>query len=168
MAVRLHTSTFIQAMIESLPKRDAMFKHILLPTDGSDLSMRAVDTGIALASSLGANIYAFHVVEPYPALYYMVDIVDFTEQTYMQDAVERAEKYLEEVQKRAAAAGVPCKSGYVTDNRAYAAIVAATISQGCDLVVMASHGWKGVNRLLLGSETQKVLVSCEVPVLVCH
>ena len=145
-----------------------MFKRILLPTDGSDLSMRAVDTGIALAASLSAEVYAFHAMAPYPALSYLIDITDMNQQVYMQDATERAEEYLREVRKRAEAAGVSCKSGYVRDNRPYTAIVAAAASHGCDLIVMASHGWQGMNRLLLGSETQKVLVSCDVPVLVCR
>jgi len=145
-----------------------MFKRILLPTDGSDLSMRAVDTGIGLAASLGAEVYAFHAVMPYPALSYLIDITDMNQQVYMQDAIGRAEEYLREVHKRAEAAGVSCESGYVMDNRPYTAIVAAATDHRCDLIVMASHGWQGMNRLLLGSETQKVLVSCNVPVLVCR
>lgn len=145
-----------------------MFKRLLLPTDGSDLSMRAVDTGIALAASLGATVHAFHVVAPFPAFTYMMVITEFNEQTYLQGAVERAKACLQDVRKRAEAAGVPCESGYVTDTHPHIAIVAAAISHECDLIVMASHGWKGMNRLLLGSETQKVLVSCDVPVLVCR
>lgn len=145
-----------------------MFKRLLLPTDGSDLSTRAVDTGIALAASLGAEIYAFHVVAPFPAFSYMMVITELNEQTYMQGAIERAEACLQDVRKRAGAAGVSCKSGYATDNHPNAAIVAAVVSHECDLIVMASHGWQGVNRWLLGSETQKVLVSCDVPVLVCR
>ena len=145
-----------------------MFKHLLLPTDGSDLSLRAVETGIALAASLGADVYAFHVVMPLPALYYMADVIQASEESWREDAVERAKTYLQEVHQRASAAGVPCDSGQVSDNRPYAAIVAAASRQKCDLIVMASHGWHGINRLLLGSETQKILVSCDVPVLVCH
>lgn len=145
-----------------------MFKHLLLPTDGSDLSLRAVDIGIALAASLDAKVFAFHVVSPFPALSYIVDTIQANQEFYLQEAIKQAEIYLQEVHKRASAAGVPCKSDQVTDNRPYSAIVAAATKQGCDLIVMASHGWSGINRLLLGSETQKVLVSCDVPVLVCR
>lgn len=145
-----------------------MFKHILLPTDGSELALRAVDTGIALAARLGADVYAFHVVTPFPALSYMVEIIQANEAFYLQEAIERADACLHEVHKRADAAGVSCKSGHVTASRPHAAIVATATSQACDLIVMASHGWRGIDRLLLGSETQKVLVSCDVPVLVCR
>ncbi|TAL97430.1 MAG: universal stress protein [Rhodanobacter sp.] len=145
-----------------------MFKHILLPTDGSDLALRAVDTGIALAASLGADVYALHVVAPFPAFSYMVDIVQANETFYLQEAIKQADACLQEVHKRADIAGVSCKSEYVTDSRPYTAIVAAAARQGCDLIVMASHGLQGIDRLLLGSVTQKVLVGGEVPVLVCH
>ncbi len=145
-----------------------MFKHILLPTDGSDLALRAVDTGIALATSLGADVFAFHVVAPLPPLSHMVDIVQANQAFYRQEAIEQAEVFLKEVHKRADAAGVPCKSGHVTESGPHKAIVAAAARQGCDLIVMASHGWRGIDRLLLGSQTQKVLMSSEVPVLVCR
>lgn len=145
-----------------------MFKHILLPVDGSDLSLRAVDTGLELAAKLGARVYAFHVVPPFPALTYMVDIVQANQEFYVQEAATRAEGYLKEVAQRASAAGVPCETGQEVDSHPYAAIVAAATRQKCDLIVMASHGWRGIDRLLLGSETHKVIVNCDVPVLVCH
>ena len=145
-----------------------MFKHILLPTDGSELALRAVDTGIALAATLGADVYAFHVVSPFPALAWMVDTIQANQAFYVQQAIKQGDVYLQEVHKRAAAAGVACQSEQVTDNRPYTAIVAAATSHNCDLIVMGSHGWRGMNRLLLGSETQKVLVSSDVPVLVCR
>ena len=145
-----------------------MFKRILLPTDGSELSLRAVDTGIALAASLGADVYAFHVVAPYPEISYVVDVARTNQEFFLREANKQAESYLQEVHKRAIAAGVPCESGHTTGNTPHTAIVAAASRQQCDLIVMASHGRHGVNRLLLGSETQKVLLSCKVPVLVCR
>jgi len=145
-----------------------MFKHILLPIDGSELSLRAVDTGLELAAKIGASVHAFHVVPPFPPLTYFVDIVQANQQFYVQEAVGRAEEYLKEVARRASAAGVPCTSSHVVDSRPYAAIVEAATKQQCDLIVMASHGWRGLDRLLLGSETHKVLVNGDVPVLVCH
>lgn len=145
-----------------------MFKKILLPVDGSELSLRAVDTGLELAAKLGASVYAFHVVPPFPALTYFVDIIQANQEFYLQEAVARGEGYLKDVEQRAKAAGVACTSGHEVDGRPYAAIIAAATKQQCDLIVMASHGWRGVDRLLLGSETHKVLVNGDVPVLVCH
>lgn len=145
-----------------------MFKHILLPTDGSELSLRAVDAGVALAARLGADVYAFHFVDPYPELSYVVEVARTNQGFFLREAIKQAEGYLQEVHKRATAAGVSCKSEHTIGDKPYAAIVAAATRHGCDLIMMASHGRYGVNRLLLGSETQKVLVSCEVPVLVCR
>lgn len=145
-----------------------MFKHILLPIDGSELSLRAVDTGLSLAARLGARVHAFHVVPPFPALTYMVDIIQANQEFYVQEAITRGEDYLKEVGRRAGVAGVPCESSHETDHHPYAAIVAAASRHQCDLIVMASHGWHGIDRLLLGSETHKVIVNGDVPVLVCH
>lgn len=143
-----------------------MFKHILLPIDGSELSLRAVDTGLALAARLGARVHAFHVVPPFPALTYMVDIIQANQEFYVQEAITRGEDYLKEVEQRASVEGVPCESSHETDDRPYTAIVAAASKYQCDLIVMASHGWRGFDGLLLGSETHKVILQGMVPVLV--
>lgn len=145
-----------------------MFKHILLPTDGSDLSLRAVDTGLALAARLGASVHAFHVVMPFPATVYVAEVVLADEDMYAHESVARSARYLAEVEARASAAGVPCQSSSVSDHRPYAAILEVAASRHCDLIVMASHGWRGLDRLLLGSETHKVILNGDVPVLVCH
>jgi nucleotide-binding universal stress UspA family protein len=145
-----------------------MFKRILLPTDGSELSLRAVDTGIGLAARLGASVYAFHVIAPFPASVYFTEFVVANEPSYTREAIANAEKYLAEVGQRARAAGVPCEGSYETDARPYSAIVGAARKQQCDLFVMASHGWRGFDRLLLGSETHKVILNGDVPVLVCR
>ncbi len=145
-----------------------MFKHILLPTDGSDLSVRAVDTGIELAAKLGASVHAFHVIAPFPGIIWFAEIIQTDEETYTREATTTAERYLEDVRRRAEAAGVPCQSSYSIDLRPHQAIVAEAERQHCDAIVMASHGWRGVDRLLLGSETNKVLLECSLPVLVCH
>ena len=145
-----------------------MFKHILLPVDGSELSLRAVDTGIELAARLGASVYAFHVIAPFPASIYFAEIIQANEPTYTSEAIANAEKYLADVSRRAQAAGVPCEGSHETDARPYSAIVGAARKQQCDLIVMASHGWRGFDRLLLGSETHKVILNGDVPVLVCR
>ena len=145
-----------------------MFKDILLPTDGSDLSLRAVALGIELARTCGARVHALHVVAPYHTIAYMAELLAATEIVYTQDATVRAARYLDDVQRLATAAGVECSSDYVFDDRPHEAILRGAREHHAGLVVMASHGWRGVTRLLLGSEVHKVLLESEIPVLVCH
>ncbi|MFC5437080.1 universal stress protein [Rhodanobacter umsongensis] len=145
-----------------------MFKHILLPVDGSELSLRAVDTGIALAAALGARVHALHVLPPFPAVTYFAAIAQANETMYVERAVASAERVLAEVQRRADAAGVPCTTSHEIDSRPYTAIAAAVSKYHCDLIVMATHGWHGIEKLLLGSVTQKALLLADVPVLVCR
>lgn len=145
-----------------------MFKNILLPTDGSELSLRAVKLGLELAKSCKAKVYAVHVVPPFHTIAYMAEMVTATEATYTPDAIARAERYLAEVQQLAKAAGVECGSSYLFGDHPHEAILETSRVQHCDLVVMASHGWRGVTRLLLGSETHKTLLGSDIPVLVCR
>ena len=145
-----------------------MFKHILLPVDGSDLSLRAVRLGVELAKTCGARVYALHVVAPFHTIAYMAEMLAATEVVYTKEASANAERYLADVRQRAAAAGVACESGSESDTRPYSAIVDAARKHQCDLIVMASHGWRGFDRLLLGSETHKVILNGDVPVLVCR
>lgn len=143
-----------------------MYKHILLPIDGSDLSLRAADAGIALASQLGAGVHALHVVVPLPAVPFLNEIIATSDAEYADGTEEAGARYLAAVRDRADAAGVPCQGSLETDPRPHRAIVAVAESEGCDLIVMGSHGWHGLDRLLLGSETQRVILESHVPVLV--
>jgi nucleotide-binding universal stress UspA family protein len=118
-----------------------MFQHILIPTDGSELSLRALDTGIELAARLGASIHAFHVIAPFPASTYFAEFVLANEPTYIQEATTNGERYLMEARQRAEKAGVPCEISHESDERPYSAIVGAARKHQCDLIVMASHGW---------------------------
>ena len=145
-----------------------MFKHLLVPTDGSELSLRAVRTAIELARTCNARIFALHVVAPFHAVSYLAEVLAATELGYTQESIAQAERYLAEVRGLADAAGVPCQGSYVFDDRPCQAIAATAAEHRCDLIVMASHGWRGLNRLLLGSETHKVLLTSPLPVLVCH
>ncbi|MET3650610.1 universal stress protein [Dyella japonica] len=145
-----------------------MFKRILLPTDGSDLSLRAVDFGIQLAKKLGASVVAFHAMEPFASAPYFSDLMIFPEDAYEKEVNERAAYYLEETRQRAEAAKVPWEGLHEYAHRPYEAIMRVAREQNCDLIVMGSHGRSGIDRLLLGSETHKLLLSAEVPVLVCH
>jgi len=145
-----------------------MFKHLLLPTDGSDLSQRAVDIAIALAASLGAKVLAYHAMEPFVSLPYYTEMMAFPEDVYIDQAKEHAEYYLEQVRQRAKAAHVACDAVYEFEHRPYEGIVRAARDRHCDLIVMGSHGRSGLDKLLLGSQAGKLLLAADVPVLVCH
>jgi len=143
-----------------------MYKHILLPVDGSDLSLRAADVGIALARQLGARVHALHVVVPLPAMPFLNEVIVTSDAEYAGSAEEAGARYLAAVRERADAAGVPCQGSLQTDPRPHHAIVEVARREGCDLIVMGSHGWRGLDRLLLGSEAQRVILDSGVPVLV--
>lgn len=145
-----------------------MYKHILLPTDGSDLSLNAVDAGIALAAKIGAKVFGLHVAAPFPALAYMTEVVTISASAYDEEAATRAERYLAEVAERAKSAGVDCDTHYTFDEHPAKVICEIAREHDCDLIVMGSHGRRGLDRLLLGSVTQRVLVGCDLPVLVCR
>jgi nucleotide-binding universal stress UspA family protein len=147
---------------------DAMYKHILIPTDGSELSERAVHAGIDLASAMKARVtlvtssLPFHVFATEPMM------VSDTPQKYSQDAERRAALRLKEGEEYARAKGVAARARHVYAEHPFEAIIDTARSGDCDLVCMASHGRKGIAGLLVGSETTKVLTHSKVPVLVCR
>ena len=147
-----------------------MFKHILFPTDGSELSRRALATAIGLAKPLGARITAIHVMMPYaPPL---ADL-SFTypnpvsPEEYEKAAKKGSATIRGEVMAAAGHAGVPCEALSAFSSDPWDAIVDAAAAHHCDVIVMASHGRRGLAAALLGSETQKVLTHAAIPVLVC-
>jgi nucleotide-binding universal stress UspA family protein len=145
-----------------------MYKRILVATDGSSLSKKAVTNAIALAASCGAELVALKVVPRYPQAYFEGSIplsaaeIGRIEKQWTDAAAEN----LAAVQKSAHSKGVQCKAVTVKSDVVSDAIIAAAKKHKADLVVMASHGRKGIKRLLLGSETQQVLTHCHTPVLV--
>ncbi len=143
-----------------------MFKHILLPIDGSELSLDAAKMGIKLAQTCGARVYALHVVPAFQALVYMSEAVAAAEPAYTEEAMGLAAEYLAQVRRLAEDAGVTYSGSYDVAEHAHEVILQTAREKHCDLVVMASHGRRGLSRLLLGSETQKVLLRSDVPVLV--
>jgi nucleotide-binding universal stress UspA family protein len=145
-----------------------MFSHILIPTDGSDHAMHAAEIGIELARKVSARIYVFHVLTPLAAVAYLSDVIQHVEYSYTERAIVRAQLHLAEIQRMAKEADVASGGGYAFDRRPYVAIVGAAKQQLCDLIVMSTHGYATLDRLLLGSETNKVLSCCDIPVLVCH
>ena len=142
-----------------------MFKRILVPTDGSDITQKAVDASIRLAGSLGAEIHTICVKEPFP--YGAISEMQPTPPQEFFDAQERiAARHVAAVIEACAAAGVPCHGVSVEALHPWEAIIDHAQRTDCDLLVMASHGRRGVSALLLGSETQKVLTHTKIPVLV--
>ena len=142
-----------------------MFKRILVPTDGSDITAKAIDTAIALAKSVNAQLYTISAKEPFP--YSAISEMQPTPPQEFFDAQERiATQRVQAVVKLCEAAGVPCQALTVEALHPWEAIIDHAKRMECDLLVMASHGRRGVSALLLGSETQKVLTHTKVPVLV--
>jgi nucleotide-binding universal stress UspA family protein len=126
-----------------------MYRHILIPTDGSELAWRGVTHGLALAKSVGAKVSAINVVEPLFAV-----TGDFA-------------SVLDRVANAAKEAGVSCETIQVENVPPHQAIIAAAEDKGCNLIVMSSHGLSGLSMLLIGSVTNKVLTYAKTPVLIC-
>jgi len=143
-----------------------MYKSILIPTDGSDLAGKAVQHGITLAKEIGAKITVLTVYEPFHVFTFNTASVEDTEEEYKKRVQERAAKTLIAASNAAKAAGVPCETVHVENEHPYQAIIDTARSRGCDLIVMASHGRRGVSAIVLGSETVKVLTHSKIPVLV--
>jgi nucleotide-binding universal stress UspA family protein len=146
-----------------------MYQRILVTTDGSELSNKAARSATELAAAIGAELVALHVVRRYPASYFEGGITNLSvtevsriEQQWNDHALEMVDA----VRDAALAAGVKAKSAIGHSDHVAEAIVSAARKHECDLIVMASHGRKGLQRVLLGSETQHVLTHSTIPVLV--
>jgi nucleotide-binding universal stress UspA family protein len=145
-----------------------MFRNILVPIDGSALSRKAVKKAVALAKATGAKVTGFHVAPAYKFNVY----ADYIPPNFVmpKDFEARmakvAAKHLEAVTKEAAAAGVKAEGHYVCSDFPADAVIKAAKKYKCDLIAMASHGRSGLSKMLLGSETQKVLANTTTPVLV--
>jgi nucleotide-binding universal stress UspA family protein len=150
--------------------------HFLISTDGSKLSEKAAKQGIALAKALRARVTALHVIPQFHAftyraqmlLSYHTALAEDSEDAYKAATVAQASRILQFVQRAAATAGVPCKTVHVVDDQPWRAIIETAKKNKCGMIVMASHGHGGLQGVLLGSETQKVLVHADIPVLVCR
>jgi nucleotide-binding universal stress UspA family protein len=148
-----------------------MYRHILIPTDGSELAHRAVVHGLSLAKAVGAKVTVVTVeasfnVYDVPAS--RVNLMTAAFDEYAKHAREHATSILDGIANEAKAAGVQFETLQVIQDHPYEAIVATAKEKGCDLIVMASHGRSGLAAVLLGSVTTKVLTHTTIPVLVCH
>jgi len=145
-----------------------MYKNLLLATDGSNLSSKAATHAIGLAKALGARLTAFYSAPDYPLPAYADGVVyePVSRDEYNKLAAQDADKILGDVAAQAKAAGVTCNTTYSIATAPWEAILDAAKKNGCDGIVMASHGRRGVSAMLLGSETQKVLTHTKLPVIV--
>jgi nucleotide-binding universal stress UspA family protein len=143
-----------------------MFKHILIPTDGSDLSNKAIRYGIELAKGCNAKVTGITVTMPFHVFATDPDTVTDTPDSYKKRTSAVATKYLTQLKDTAAAVGVACTVIHAEHGHPYSAIIDAANKNGCDLIAMASHGRRGISAVVLGSETVKVLTHSKIPVLV--
>ncbi|WP_341316784.1 universal stress protein [Paraburkholderia sp. IMGN_8] len=143
-----------------------MFKHLLVPTDGSALSEAAIHMTVTLAAESGARVTGLHVIPEFHVLAYGTEMIADNEERVIQAARQRADDYLAVITRAAAQAGVACDTVAMNRAHPYEAIISVAEQRNCDLVVMASHGRSGMRAFLLGSETQKVLTHSQIPVLV--
>ncbi len=145
-----------------------MFKHILVPTDGTQFSRDAVQKAVAFAREIGARITAFYAKPLAPVPYYGEGIgIDLPTHSKFNEMTERlAAENLDFVEKACQEAGVNCTKLHLLSDVPHEAIIEAATRNGCDLIFMASHGRRGISALLLGSETHKVLTHTKIPVLV--
>ena len=145
-----------------------MYKKILVATDGSTLSRKAVESAISLAATLGAELVALKVVPHYPQSYFegglalRAEEVSRVESQWALDG----QAIVDAIEKTAAAKGVKTTAVTAKSDLVSEAIIATAEKEKCDLIIMASHGRRGIKRLLLGSETQLVLTHSHIPVLV--
>ena len=148
-----------------------MYANILLSTDGSDVAKKGVKHGIALAKALNAKVTVITVTESLPPIYYgPTRVTPSNEDLDSFDAVckEFASKVLDEARAIAEQSGISAELLHVSNEHPATAIIETAKSRGCDLIVMASHGRRGIRKLLLGSQTSEVLANGSVPVLVVH
>ena len=146
-----------------------MFKHLLLPTDGSKLSDRAVQRGIEFAKEIKARVTAVHVIPEFMMMAdesFVLPTSADLKRRYDKEAKARAEKMLARIGERGKAVGVKVEGIAVMGDLPYEEIIETAKKRKCDLIVMASHGRRGLSGLLLGSETAKVLTHSKIPVLV--
>jgi len=145
-----------------------MFKHVLIATDGSELAQKAHAHGLALANALNARVTAVTVTDIYPTGPYSPIPLPSMIEHYEAAAALSAANILASVHDAATKLGVPCVTLHVKDQAPAEGILQAANEGGCDLIVMASHGRRGMKRLLLGSEAQKVMTLSSLPVLICR
>ena len=143
-----------------------MFRHLLVPTDGSPLSAKAAQAAVNFAKEVGARITALSVAEPFPYSALSESALLPDQMRYEKQMQDHARQFVNSVAELASGAGVACDTRVALSFSPYEEIVRTGEDLGCDVIFMASHGRKGINRLFVGSETQKVLAHTALPVMV--
>jgi nucleotide-binding universal stress UspA family protein len=143
-----------------------MFRHILLPTDGSELAQKAIGYGVTFAQEQGAKITAITVFRPFHLMTLEPGMLTDTPAVYAAHVAERTKKYLDVVAATSKGLGVPCDTISLEHEHPYQGIIETAQKKGCDLIIMASHGRSGMSAVVLGSQTVKVLTHSKIPVLV--
>lgn len=144
-----------------------MYKHILIATDGSEIAQKGVDHGLSLAKNLDAKVMVVTVTEPFPIYAgegWALGPGDF--ERYDADQIKFAQELLAPIKASADRLGVTCETRHVPNRRPAEAILDTAAEEGCSLIVMASHGRRGLERLFLGSQTHEVVSRSSLPVLV--
>ncbi|MAI48873.1 MAG: universal stress protein [Hyphomicrobiaceae bacterium TMED74] len=144
-----------------------MFKHILIATDGSELSELAVDQGLDLAKAMSASVTVVTVTEPHPVVGSFETTLAFPTEEYEKGAELLASKRLAHVAEKAAAMGVTCNKEHVKDVEAAEGILQTAEQRQCDVIIMSTRSRRGLSRMLLGSQANKVVTQSPIPVLVC-
>jgi nucleotide-binding universal stress UspA family protein len=148
-----------------------MYKHLLIATDGSELAQKAVDQGLALAKALDAKTTTITVTQPWTAAVsavYGEGAIAFPVDDYEKAVAADASKILSAVNDAAKKAVVTCVTIHVKDRFPAEGIIETAKACGCDLIVMASHGRRGLRRLILGSQANEVATQSTIPVLICR
>ncbi|MGE8611690.1 MAG: universal stress protein [Achromobacter veterisilvae] len=143
-----------------------MYKHILIPIDGSALAAAGLEQGLGLARALGASITVLTVYSPFQTISMESVQLEGVRSEYERHARDLAQSYLSEAAARAKAAGVECTTEMRESSNPYQAIIDLAMTQGCDMIAMSSRGHGAMAAMLLGSQTQKVLAHSTLPVLV--
>jgi nucleotide-binding universal stress UspA family protein len=145
-----------------------MYKHILIATDGSDLAARALAQGLSLAKALASQVTVVTVTEPWGAQMIGEAAIAFPFEEYEKAVSADAAEILSKASEAASKAGVSCTTIHVKERHPAEGILETAKASTCDLIVMASHGRRGLTRLLLGSQAQNVITHSTIPVLICR
>jgi len=145
-----------------------VYKHLLIATDGSDLAKKAVEQGLDLAKALNAKATIVTVTEPWIISAPDEVVANFPVEEYERAAAANAGRILKDVRDTAAHSGIACETVHVKDQFPAEGIVDTAKARGCDLIVMASHGHRGLMQLVLGSQANRVVTQSTTPVLICR
>jgi nucleotide-binding universal stress UspA family protein len=171
-AIKGPARTGARLQVKRALKEASMYHHILVPTDGSALSLKAAKEAARLAKTQKARVTAVYAIPPFVSPpsgeAFIVSPDLFSPEEYKKRTEKHATEVLAKIEAEVKKAGVECDSTFVTAKAPWQGIIDAAKTQDCDLIVMASHGRKGIEGLLLGSETLKVLTHSRTPVLVCR